>query len=150
MGIERFSHLASFIILLSLIDYDPIVGPSEGIKVFCRDQEQHKTTDLIGTFGWCHARQHTNPPFSFFFPSFWKKVRESLFPWMETSKPLDLMQGNTLSPTLFRKGRRTQRRKGRVSVLPCKEMSKSWNPCYHGKQSFDLIWGTIDVIKIVF
>ena len=51
MGIERFSHLASFIILLSLIDYDSIVGPSEGIKVFFRDQEQHETTDKIGTFG---------------------------------------------------------------------------------------------------
>ena len=51
MGIERFSHLASFIILLSLIDYDPIVGPSEGIKAFFRDQEQHESTDKIGTFG---------------------------------------------------------------------------------------------------
>ena len=65
---------------LSLIDSDPIVGPSEGIKVFCRDQEQHGTTDKIGTFGGYHARQHTHPPFSLFYPSFWKKERESLFP----------------------------------------------------------------------
>ena len=150
MGIERFSHLASFIISLSLIDSDPIVGSSEGIKVFCQDQEQHETTDYISLFGWYHARQHTNPSFSFFFPSFWNKVRESSFPWMETSKPLDHMHGNALSPTLFPKGRRTQRRKVRVSVLPCMEMSKSWNLCYLSKQSFNLIGGTIYVIKIVF
>ena len=41
MGIEFFHTLQSFII--SLIDFDPIVG----LSVFYRDQEQHQTTGYI-------------------------------------------------------------------------------------------------------
>ena len=48
---------------------------------------------------------------------FWKKVRESLFPCMERSKLLEIMEGNTLSLTFFKKRRRIQGGKGRVSVL---------------------------------
>ena len=42
----------------------------------------------------------------------WKKVRESLFPCMERSKPLDTMEGNTLSLTFFKKEEGYKEEKG--------------------------------------
>ena len=41
----------------------------------------------------------------------WKKVRESLYPYMERSKPLDTMEGNTLSLTFFQKKKKDTKRK---------------------------------------
>ena len=44
----------------------------------------------------------------------WKKVRESLYPYMERSKPLDTMEGNTLSLTFVQKKKKDTKREREV------------------------------------